>query len=199
MTFEELYRQLTEEMVDQETVLTAILVVSSGFMLWESTNFEIESATRFPRLTASVVFVGSVLLLCRNYLPGWLRDALVSSGGMFEASDEFTEHQEEREEEQVTGETTDEASVSTAGRPIHDSMFTSVSVIGYALVGYTIGLLWATPLFVAAYGIWFRLPWLYTGMLTVIGFGIAYSFMIVLNVPMDSGAFVLMEGIPWIQ
>lgn len=199
MTFEDWYRKLTEDVIDQETVLTLVMVVSSGYMLWETTNFDISSAARFPRLAASVVFVGSTLLLVRNYLPALVRDALVSSGGMFEASDEFTEREEKSQMEKPTEQTADENSISTVDRPIHDSMFTSLSVIGYALAGFAMGLLWATPLFVMAYGLWFRLPRLYTGILTLIGFGIAYSFMIVLNVPMDGGAFVFTEGVSWIR
>lgn len=197
MTFEDWYRKLTEDLIDQETALTLVMVVSSGYMLWETTNFDIESAARFPRLTASVVFIGSTLLLFRNYLPATVRDALISSGGMFEASDEFTEREEEMEK--PAEQTADEDSISTVDRPIHDSVFTSLSIIGYALAGFAMGLLWATPLFVIAYGVWFRLPRLYTGILTVIGFGIAYSFMIVLNVPMDGGAFVFTEGVSWIR
>ncbi len=196
--FGEWYRRLTTEVIDQETVLILVMAATSGYMLWGTTQFDIQSAARFPRLTASVVLVGSVLLLVRDFLPEPLRNPLVASGGMFEADEEFAERQEIVESVREAGTSADERAISTVGRPVHDSLFTSLSVIAYAILGYSVGLLWATPLFVVAYGVWFRLRPLYTALLAAIAFGIAYSFMIVLNVPMDGGAFLLTEGVSWL-
>jgi hypothetical protein len=77
-------------------------------------------------------------------------------------------------------------------------VFTAISVVGYGLVGYAIGLLWASPLFVLLYARWFRIDLLRTVILAVIGFGIAYSFMIVLTVPMDGGALLFQDGVSWL-
>lgn len=202
MTFEEWYRRLTEEVVDPEKVLLAVMGVASGYMLWGTTQFDIDSAARFPRLTATVVFVGSVLLFFQEYLPEPLRQAVLSEGGVLEVDEEFTQSTEsaetdgegvEPEAERVTDGNGERKQISTVGRPIHDSMFTALSVIGYALLGYAIGLLWATPLFVVAYARWFRVRPLFTVALAAIGFGINWAFMIVLNVPMNTG--VLLTGV----
>ncbi|QHS16085.1 tripartite tricarboxylate transporter TctB family protein [Halopenitus persicus] len=195
MTAQELYRRLVEDVIDAEKLLVAMMVVSSGYMLWGTTQFSIDRAARFPRLVASVVFIGSLLLLFQAYLPAVLRNALLSEGAAFEASDEFTEKESEIEE--PTAETESEE-ISSVGRPIHDSVFTAISVVGYGLVGYAIGLLWASPLFVLLYARWFRIDLLRTVILAVIGFGIAYSFMIVLTVPMDGGALLFQDGVSWL-
>lgn len=193
MTVQELYQHLVEDVIDAEKALLTVMAIMSGYMLWGTTQFDIASAARFPRLTASVVFIGSILLLIREHLPDPIEQAIVSEGAAFEADEEFTERKEELKEEVAA-----EEGISAVDRPIHDSMFTALSVIGYALVGYAIGLLWATPLFVIAYARWFRIDTLRTVALAVIGFAIAYSFMVVLNVPMDAGKVVFTGGAPWL-
>ncbi|GAA0286718.1 tripartite tricarboxylate transporter TctB family protein [Halobacterium noricense] len=195
MTVQELYQHLVEDVIDPEKALLTVMTIMSGYMLWGTTQFDITSAARFPRLTASVVFIGSILLLAREYLPDPIEQAIVSEGAAFEADEEFTERKEEMEEE-IAAEA--EGGVSAVDRPIHDSMFTALAVIGYALMGYAIGLLWATPLFVITYARWFRIDPLRTVVLAVIGFAIAYSFMVVLNVPIDAGKVVLTGGAPWL-
>lgn len=197
MTVQDWYRHLVEDVIDAEKLLLTVMGLMSGYMLWGTTQFRSESAARFPRLTGSVVFIGTVLLFFREYLPGPIKHAVVSEGAAFEASEEFTERQEAMEGEQEVTEPETEG-FSTVGRPLHDAMFTTIAVVGYAVAGFAIGLLWASPLFVIAYARWFRVDLLRTGVLTVIGFGIAYSFMVVLNVPMDSGAFFMTEGAPWL-
>lgn len=192
MTGQDLYRRLVEDAIDTEKLLLAVMGIMSGYMLWGTTQFRSETAARFPRLIGSVVFIGVILLFFREYLPGPIRDIVVSEGAAFEASEEFTERQEAVEEETDSGP----EGISTVDRPLHDSVFTTLAVVGYAAVGFAIGLLWATPLFVVAYAWWFRIDLLRSAALTVIGFGIAYSFMVVLNVPMDAGAYF--GGAPWL-
>ncbi len=177
----------------KEKVLLLVMTAISGYMLWGATQFTAASSARFPRLVATVVLVGSLLLLVREYLPGPLRQALVSEGAAFEASEEFVEKGEEVEEM-----TSPEEGISSVDRPLHDSVFTALAVVGYAVLGYAIGLLWASPIFVAVYARWFRINTLRTGLLTGISFGIAYVFMIVLNVELDAGAILLTGGVPWL-
>lgn len=187
----------SENIVENDTVkekiLLLVMAVISGYMLWGATQFTATSSARFPRLVATVVLVGSLLLLVREFLPGPLRRALISEGAAFEASDEFAEKEEGTEEM-----TPQEEGISSVDRPLHDSVFTALVVVGYAVLGYAIGLLWASPIFVAVYARWFRITTLRTGLLTGISFGIAYVFMIVLNVELDAGAILLPGGVPWL-
>ena len=196
MTAQEWYRHLIEDVIDAEKVILSVMIAMSAYMLWDTTHFDIASAMRFPRLAGGVVFVGSVLLFLRGYLPDRIERLILSEGSAFEANEEFTEREEAME---AGGQTESETgSVSTVDRSIHDSIFTSLAVVGYALLGYAVGLIWASPLFVVVYARWYRIDWLRTVALAVIGFVIAYSFMVVLNVPMDAGKVFLQEGAPWL-
>lgn len=209
MSRKSLYRRLSDRF-DQERFLLIVLILGSGLALAETFRFDISSAARFPRLTGSVVFVGALLLFFSKYLPGPLRAAVEESAGVFEADEEFEKRQQEVEGRQQSGDDeteadaadteadaadTDRNELSTVGRPIHDSVFTGLIATGYAALGFTIGILWATPLFVVAYGYWFKLPRYLTAVLAVAGFAIAYGFMSVLGVPLDRGELLVTSGV----
>ena len=197
MSRKSLYRRLSERF-DQERVLLIVLILGSGFALVETFRFDISAAARFPRLTGSVVFVGALLIFFSKYLPEGLRAVVEESAGVFEADEEFEKRQQGAEEKQQAGADkveSDRNEFSTVGRLIHDSVFTAVVITGYAAVGFAVGILWATPLFVAAYGYWFKQPWYLTGVLAVIGFAIAFGFMSVLGVPLDRGELFLTSGV----
>ncbi|WP_418282898.1 tripartite tricarboxylate transporter TctB family protein [Halorubrum sp. DTA98] len=197
MSFETLYRRAYERF-DQETFLLVVFAFASGFALIETFRFGISGAARFPRLTASVVFIGALLLLFSSYLPESLRTAIEESPEVFQADEEFEERQSEAEKrhaETIDEEEREATDISTVGRPIHDSVFGAIIVTLYGLVGFTVGILWATPLFVVAYGYWFKLPRYITAILTVAGFAIAYGFMTVLGVPLDRGEILLTDGV----
>lgn len=69
---------------------------------------------------------------------------------------------------------------------------TALFILGYALAGYLIGFLWATPLFVYTYANWNGTSTRKSVALAAVGFGIAYGFAVVLGVPINIG--VLTEG-----
>lgn len=197
MSRNSLYRRLSERF-DQERFLLVVLILGSGFALVETFRFDISAAAQFPRLTGSVVFVGALMLFFSKYLPAPIRAAVEESAGVFEADEEFEKRQQGVEEQQQAGTDTaqtDRNEFSTVGRPIHDSVFTAIVITGYAAVGFAVGILWATPLFVVAYGYWFKQPWYLTGVLAVIGFAIAFGFMTVLGVPLDRGELFLTSGV----
>jgi len=202
MSSKSLYRRLSEGF-NQEQFLLLVFVIGSGAALVETFRFNISSAARFPRLTGTVVFVGALLLLFSRYLPKTLRTAVEESGGVFEADEEFERRQQEVEErQQVEDEPTetklietDRSEISTVGRPIHDSVFTGLAATGYAALGFAVGLLWATPIFVFAYGYWFKLPRYLTAVLAIVGFMIAFGFMSVLGVPLDRGQLLVTGGV----
>lgn len=202
MSRNSLYRQLSERF-DQERFLLIVFILGSGIALAETFRFDISSAARFPRLTGSVVLVGALLLFFSKYLPGPLRAAVEESAGVFEADEEFEKRQQQTEDRQQEGadETesdaaeTDRNELSTVGRPIHDSVFTGLIATGYAALGFTVGILWATPIFVVVYGYWFKLPRYLTAVLALVGFAIAYGFMTVLGVPLDRGELLVTSGV----
>jgi len=198
MAFKGWYKKITEKKLELETLLLAFLFVTSSYMLWETFNFASSSATRFPRLTAGVVFIGSLLLLLRGYLPDRIEAALTQPPEVFETDEEIAEKQKtarqgnvSKSEESRTGTTT----ISTVGRPIHDSLFTALAAIGYGLLGYTIGLFLATPVFVFTYVRWFKLSWRYTIGLSLLSLFIAYVFVSVLGIPLDRGEIIFADGV----
>ena len=201
MSRKSLYRQISERF-DQERFLQIILILGSGLALAETFRFDISSAARFPRLTGSVVFVGALLLFFSKYLPAPLRLAVEESADVFDADEEFEKRQQEVEGRQQSEDGATEAvtdadrnELSTVGRPIHDSVFTGVIATGYAALGFAIGILWATPIFVVVYGYWFKLPRYLTAVLAAVGFGIAFGFMSVLGVPLDRGQLFVTSGV----
>lgn len=198
MAFEDWYRHITEKVVDQEKLLLGIMAISSAYMLWGTYSFSSSGAARFPRLTTAIVLVGSLLLLFRHFLPDRIESAIVQSSEVFEEDDEFTERQAEAEERSVKDipETeTDAGGISTVNRPIHDSLSTALITVGYGLLSFAIGIFLATPIFVIAYTIWFKRPWIQIGGLTVLSLVIAYGFFEVLGVRLDRGEIFFTNGI----
>lgn len=192
MGFEDTYRAVTER-VDMERALLLVMILSSAYMIWESYNFSIEAAARFPRLTAGAVLVGALLLFFQNFLPGPIQSFVGEEVEMLSADEDLTDREEELEREPAREP--DESSISTVDRPIHDSLFTALSAVGFGLLGYAIGILWASPIFVLAYTLWFRRPWYQVVGLSVVGFAIAYGFMSALGVPMNQGEILLQDGL----
>lgn len=193
MMFEEWYRRVTEETVDMEKMLLGIMFVSSTYMFWETFNFTYTTARRFPRLTSGVVLVGSLLLLVRGYLPDRIEAIITEPAEIFQPDEEVAEVEREsaakaetepRKESAVEPE---ENQLSVVDRPIHDSMFTALATIGYGLLGFTIGIFLATPVFIAVYMLWFRFDWLRVLGLTLFGWLIAYIFVLLLGIPIDHG------------
>lgn len=194
MTFEDQYKRFSEKFVHMETLLLLIMFVSSAYMLWETFNFQSVSAARFPRLTAGTVLIGSALLLSRNYLPDRIEAILTEESEVFETDEELSQEFDQSTSEQTTpsSETTE---LSVVGRPIHDSLFTAIAIVGYGVLGFAIGIYLATPIFVLVYARWFKLSWKMTIVLTIIGVIIGDVFMGLLGVPLDRGQILFPTGL----
>lgn len=201
MTFEDQYRRVSEKFVHMETILLLIMFVSSAYMFWETFNFQNVSAARFPRLTAGVVLIGSGLLLSRNYLPDRVAAILTEQPEVFGTDEEPFETEEgmSQELDQGTSDQTatpsETTELSVVGRPIHDSLFTAIAIVGYGVLGFAIGIYLATPIFVLAYARWFKLSWKMTLVLTVVGIIIGDVFMGLLGVPLDRGQILFPNGL----
>lgn len=174
-------RRVTAEVL----MLLGMLGVSS-YMLIESFSFSYEAGI-FPRFAAVVTVCGCVLLLVREHLPQPIQQMVTESAGMFDQYDEeFQESASERE----SGE--NEPSYSRGDTEID----TTKQVIlvgllaGYGLVGYAIGLVWATPVFIFAFAKLFGLPRLVTLLLVAVGIAAALTFNSILPVNMTDGVIV---------
>lgn len=177
-----------------ETILLLIMFVSSAYMFWATFGFQSTSAARFPRLTSGIVLVGSALLLSRNYLPDRVSTLLTEQPEVFEADENLEEELDQATSEQT--DTSPEATeLSAVGRPIHDSLFTALVIVGYGVLSFTIGIYLATPIFVFVYARWFKLSWTMTIILTVLGVVIGDIFMGLLGVPLDRGEILFPNGV----
>lgn len=194
MTFEDQYKRFSERFVPLETILLLIMFVSSAYMLWGTFGFQSVSAGRFPRLTAGTVLVGSALLLSRNYLPDRVAAVLTEQPEVFETDEELEQNLDQSTSEQAAP-SSDATELSVVGRPIHDSLFTAIAIVGYGVLGFAIGIYLATPIFVFAYARWFKLSWKMTIALTVLGVVIGDVFMGLLGVPLDRGEILFPTGV----
>lgn len=194
MTFEDQYKRFSERFVHLETILLLIMFVSSAYMLWETLGFQSASAARFPRLTAGTVLIGSALLLSRNYLPDRVAAVLTEQPEVFETDEELEQNLDQSTSEQ-TAPSSEATELSVVGRPIHDSLFTAIAIVGYGVLGFAIGIYLATPIFVLVYARWFKLSWKMTIVLTIIGVIIGDVFMGLLGVPLDRGQILFPTGL----
>ncbi|GAB6878419.1 hypothetical protein JCM17823_06930 [Halorubrum gandharaense] len=175
--------------VNLEHIVLLTMLITSAYMIWDSYSFGIDSAATFPRLTGGVVLFTTVLLIFRSYLPEPLHSIVSDSADLIDVDDEFTGEDSEDSSE------SDDSQVSVVDRPIHDSLMVGSLIAGYGVLSYTIGILWASPIFVLVYGIWFKISWrtilLLAGLSLLIGFG----FYEALGLRIDRGEIFLTEGV----
>lgn len=193
-----LFQKLGER-IDMEKVLLLLMFFSAVYMIWESFTFDISQAATFPRLTAGFVIFGTLLLFLRPVLPEPFYSFVAKDSQIVGVDDEFESGaaDEETDEGESASETAEESSdlQSSVDRPLPDPVFTALSAIGYGVFGYVAGILWITPLFVVAYGLWFRVPKRVIVVLVVIAFLLAFGFMEALNAPIDRGEIINQGGI----
>lgn len=160
-----------------EKTLLVLLIAVSAFMIIRAQRWGFETSV-FPEFTAGATLIGSVLLLGRKYLPEPLQTFVASSVRVFDQSEE------EVEEVVDTGRAKDR---KTTDRPLSPTQFTAALITVYITLGTLFGVWWVTPLFIIAYGLWFRVPWYITGTLIVFSVVLIYIFKVIFIVPIDQG------------
>lgn len=175
------------ERVSLEYIVLLTMLITSGYMIWDSYNFGISSAATFPRLTGWVVLIATLLLMFRSYLPEPLYSVVAESADLIDVDEEFTED--------VESDEPDETEISVVDRPIHDSLMVGVLASAYAVTGYAIGIMWASPIFVFVYGLWFRLSWKIMLVLIPLSLLIGLGFYEALGLRIDRGEIFLTEGV----
>lgn len=179
---------ISERRIDYAINILFLAVAIYAFV--ESFSFT-QSAQVWPRNVSFFMIIGGTILLFRNYLPKAVRP-IVEDKSFFggEESQEIAEEVTDEEDTETASEDAEDGQDSRSiGRyPIDNSVFTAVSMLGYITLGFAIGLLWATPIFIAFYCWWFQKPWYLTVILSVLGFAVAYGFWDLLYLPIDEGA-----------
>ncbi len=160
----------------EEYLLSGLFLTVSVYAYIEARSWGFAAGT-WPRLTAGIVIVLSTLVLLQNYLPQSLQSLIADGDTMFSRRQKqaISESNPDTEDRQL-----DDESVSAA-------VVTALFTVGYALAGYLIGFLWATPIFIFTFSRWNETETSNAAALAAIGFAVAYGFVAVLGVPIDGG------------
>jgi len=163
---------LTERVNLQKAVPTTFLIVSV-YLFVGSYSYSTRAAM-FPRFTSSIVIVGCLLLLFSSWLPDGMQSFVSESTDVFEMSNS---PKDMPSDEEKTSESVD----------THHAIRTGLLTTGYITGGYVVGLLWTSPVFVFAYCLMAKKSKSVAVLLALLGFGIAFGFMTVLNIPLAEG------------
>lgn len=173
-------------------MLIAMLLIAV-YMFVKSYSFG-WAAAFFPRFIATVTIVGASLLLFRNYLPGFLQQYVTTSVSIVN-EDVRAESTEEIAEEAARRAEADRAETESSEDLLWGSkpgLITVLLMAGYILASFLVGMLWVTPVFVFVYLVWFRIRLSYAAILSALSFALAYTFMTILLIDIDSG--ILFDG-----
>jgi hypothetical protein len=185
MTLTNRLSRVSDRVGSEQIMLLAMLSIAV-YMFIGSYSFS-WAAAFFPRIMASATALGVLLLLFRNYLPAALKQ-YVSTSVSIVNEDVRTEQIEEQ-----VGDRSDETDQTPEMIWGSSPGFVTVLLMGAYIFGsYLVGMLWVTPFFVAAYLLWFEVRWLYVAILSAFSFGLAYTFMRLLLIDIDSG--LLFDG-----
>lgn len=178
---------LNDRSITSEHVILSTFVVISSYMFVAAYQFPGASQT-FPQFTAGLTFIGSMLLLLRNYLPESIKAFVATPVNIADAAGNVEgeiETQEGAEPHQT--ETEDIGQTRTADRPINDSLFTALLTAAYIFGGYLFGMVWVTPVFIIMYTYRFKQSWYVMVGLATVGTAIAITFVLVLGLALDTG------------
>lgn len=154
--------------IDGDRILFWFLVGSAGYMFVTAERFS-SAAQLFPRLTAGVVLIAGGLRVVSTHLDIELQR---SENAVISGTEESVPDQE----------TEGETNVATM-------IVLGLLISGYIIGGFFVGLFWVTPLFVGGYMAYTGQPWWRTLALTVIMTGVAYGFMVIMNLDLMTGQF----------
>ncbi|MFU8866437.1 tripartite tricarboxylate transporter TctB family protein [Natronococcus sp.] len=174
-------------------MLVTFLVVSAVFIIEPVIESYPDDARVFPQLTAAAVFIGSLLLLLQNYLPGPLQrfvaeSVSITSSDESEVIDQADEVDEQLEEPEPEAEEYKKDTLGAKyGYEVNETVFMVSTAVLYFVAGWAAGFLFVTPLYILGYTLWFRTNPLVSVGLAVAGTAVIYLFMTYLILPFDQG------------
>lgn len=176
-----------EGVTAEHVMLLFLLVLSAIFLIEPIVQDYPRDARIFPQMMAGAVFVGSLLLLVQNYLPGPIYSFVAEDMTVTTADDSVATEQEESQEETTTEDRTPRLG-EEYGYEVDDTVFMVVMSILYLVAGWGAGFLFVTLPFVLAYTLWFRISWPVGLGLAVASTAVIWFFMEFLILPFDQGA-----------
>jgi hypothetical protein len=215
------YSKRLEGITAEHVLLVTLLGLSVVFYVDPILKDYPENATIFPQLMAQVVGIGSFLLLIQNYLPGPIQKFVAQEVSMTESFEEgqtegvgaIEDAEEDEDSTDVEDTAVDEKYLDTDdddtddvrakdlplhqkwGIDINNTVIMIVFSTVYFALGWAVGFLYVTPLFVFAYTAWFRVNLLKAAFLAAVATVIVYGFIVFLLMPFDQGAIVFTEGL----
>lgn len=171
------------ERLDSEHGLQILILLVAAYMFVEARAWGRDSSI-FPQMMAGAVIVGTLLLLFQDHLPSPVRKLVSGEASAFKRTESEFEEKLDQSIEAPETEPTD------YDRPLNPVVFTAVLISVYAVAGYLFSLLVASPLFAAAYLLWFKKPWPLVLLVAVVAGVIAWAFAKVIVVPVDRGILV---------
>lgn len=173
---------INDQLVDY--LIAALFLVLGMYAYWEARTFGGQTDL-WPRILSAIIVVFSALLLVRNWLPEKLQQFMSEPTAFVEVDPDVSEFEADGEVEEIEP---DEGSTDMGvDRPIPDTAFTALAICGYITISYLVGMLWASPIFVAVYMLWFEIRPIIVVTMSVISFAIAYGFMQLLYLELDQG------------
>lgn len=218
------YSKRLEGITAEHVLLVTLLGLAVVFYVDPILKDYPEDAAIFPQLMAQVVGIGSFLILIQNYLPGPIRKFVAEEVSMTEsfeesktegigAVDEFKDEKESTDSEDTdidqkyidsdNGDDDDADGVKVKDLPLHkkwgSDLNNTVIMIAFSSIyfalGWAVGFLYVTPLFVFAYTTWFRVNVIKGAFLAVLATVIVYGFIVFLLMPFDQGELIFTGGL----
>ena len=216
------YSKRLEGITAEHVLLVTLLGLSVVFYVDPILKDYPENAAIFPQLMAQVVGIGSFLLLIQSYLPGPIQRFVAQEVSMTESFEEgrtegigAIEDAKEEESTDLEDTSVDEKYVDTGdddvdtddvqakdlplhqkwGIDINNTVIMIVFSTIYFALGWAVGFLYVTPLFVFAYTTWFRINVLKGAFLAALATVVVYGFIVFLLMPFDQGALVFTGGL----
>lgn len=195
----------TLERITAEHILLVTMIGLGVLFYVEPIVQEYPSDARvFPQLMSTIVVIGAVLLLVQDYLPELIRRFVAEDVSLAEDVEEAgAEEVEDITERTSDDEPGDADSIEQKGDPLHvrwgyDVSNTIVMMVFssvYFALGWAVGFLYVTPLFVLVYTLWFRVDLYKSVLLAVLATVIVYEFIVLLLMPFDEGALIFTGGL----
>ena len=173
--------------VNSEHGILLLFIGTSAYMFIRAESWQFNTKV-FPQVMAGAVIVGSLLLLVREYLPTSLQQVVTGRVGAFQTTEDLEEEIEE-DEKAGSADVEEDGSIQY-DRPLNPVLATGLLIVAYVLGGYLFSLFLMSPVFVAAYLLWFRQPWATVVFLSLLSLLIAYAFASMIIVPVDRGIIV---------
>lgn len=177
---------LLRERPTMEHVLLVLFIATGIYMYVGAEEFASDAAT-FPQLLAGTTVILGVLLFVRNYLPGPIRAFVAEPMQVLGEEDVDVPDGSSAETKDRQADDTAEGASEAAGGYTYDiddprgPAVTGALCVFYMGLTFVIGMLYATPIFVAAYAIWARMEVRRAAALTLLSFLTAYAFYIFIS------------------